>query len=180
MVLTSTHNLFFDQEYEKYQIFWSENVHFFGVKFSVYLNRRVFVMKNRVLLITWQRAWPVLHNTVHEEHKTESAAIFLLVTCSLLPNDPFNNYSFNQLQIFITKTHLFKYIENFSSKNLKFSDKKLWYFSYFCSKHRVWVLVVIIIEPFVVFHHSVCDYLCFTMMFHWLGTKPICGPNKCL
>ena len=25
----------------------------------------------------------------------------------------------------ITKTHLFKYIENFSSKNLKFSDKKL-------------------------------------------------------
>ena len=28
----------------------------------------------------------------------------------------------------ITKTHLFKYIENFSSKNLKISDKKLWYF----------------------------------------------------
>ena len=41
----------------------------------------------------------------------------------------------------ITKTRLFKYIENFSSKNLKFSDKKLWYFSYFCSKHRLWVLV---------------------------------------
>ena len=33
----------------------------------------------------------------------------------------------------ITKTRLFKYIENFTSKNLKFSDKKktkkLWYFS---------------------------------------------------
>ena len=35
----------------------------------------------------------------------------------------------------ITKTRLFKYIENFTSKNWKFSDKKNWYFSYFCSKH---------------------------------------------
>ena len=33
------------------------------------------------------------------------------------------------------------YIENFPSKNWKFSDNKLWYFSYFCSKHRLWVLV---------------------------------------
>ena len=41
----------------------------------------------------------------------------------------------------ITKTCLFKYTENFTSKNLKFSDKKIWYFSNFCSKHRLWVLV---------------------------------------
>ena len=41
----------------------------------------------------------------------------------------------------ITKTRLFKYIENFTSKNWKFSDKKLLYFSYFCSKHRLLVLV---------------------------------------
>ena len=40
-----------------------------------------------------------------------------------------------------TKTHLFKYIENFISKNWKVLDKKLWHFSYFCSKHRLWVLV---------------------------------------
>ena len=39
-----------------------------------------------------------------------------------------------------TKTCLFKYIENFTSKNRKFSDKKLLYFSYFCSKYRLWVL----------------------------------------
>ena len=32
----------------------------------------------------------------------------------------------------ITKTRLFKYIENFTSKNWKYSDKNLWYFSYFC------------------------------------------------
>ena len=43
-VLTSTYNLCFEQEYEKYQIFLSENFSFLVVKFSVYLNRRVFVM----------------------------------------------------------------------------------------------------------------------------------------
>ena len=26
-------------------------------------------------------------------------------------------------------------------KNGNFSDKKFWYFSYFCSKHRLWVLI---------------------------------------
>ena len=41
----------------------------------------------------------------------------------------------------ITKTSLFKYIEKFTIKKGKFSDKKIWYFSYFCSKHRLWVLV---------------------------------------
>ena len=41
----------------------------------------------------------------------------------------------------ITKTRLFKYIENFTSKNWKFTDKKFWHFSYFCSKHRMWVLI---------------------------------------
>ena len=41
----------------------------------------------------------------------------------------------------ITKTRLCKYIENFTAKTRKCSGKKLWYFSYFCSKHRLWVLV---------------------------------------
>ena len=31
--------------------------------------------------------------------------------------------------------------KNFTIKNWKFSDKNLKYFSYFCSKHRLWVLV---------------------------------------
>ena len=30
---------------------------------------------------------------------------------------------------------------NFTSKNWKFLDKNLWHFSYFCSKHRFWVLL---------------------------------------
>ena len=44
-VLTSTHNLCFELKYEKYQIFFlSENFQFLVVKFSVYLNRHVFLM----------------------------------------------------------------------------------------------------------------------------------------
>ena len=46
-VLTSTHNLCFEQKYEKYQNFSYENFLFFFlvVHFSVYLDRRVFVMR---------------------------------------------------------------------------------------------------------------------------------------
>ena len=43
-------------------------------------------------------------------------------------------------KVHITKTRLFKYIENFTTKKGKFSDKKK-YFWYFCSKQRLWVLV---------------------------------------
>ena len=48
----STHNQYFDQKYEKYQFFLSENFQFLEMKFSVYLNRRVFVMKSSTLLLT--------------------------------------------------------------------------------------------------------------------------------
>ena len=40
----STNNLCFEQKYEEYQTFFSENFHFFVIKFSVYLNRHVFIM----------------------------------------------------------------------------------------------------------------------------------------
>ena len=40
----STHNLCFEQKYEKYQSFLSQNFQFLEVKFSLYLNRPVFVM----------------------------------------------------------------------------------------------------------------------------------------
>ena len=43
-VLTSTHNLCFEQKHEKYQNFLSENFPFVVEKISIYLNRRVFVM----------------------------------------------------------------------------------------------------------------------------------------
>ena len=40
----STYNLCFEQKYKKYQIFLSENFPSLVVKFSIYLNRRVFIM----------------------------------------------------------------------------------------------------------------------------------------
>ena len=40
----STHNLCFEQKYEKYLSFLAENFQFLVVKFSIHLNRRVFVM----------------------------------------------------------------------------------------------------------------------------------------
>ena len=49
-VLTSTHNICFEQKYEKFQNFYLKTfsffffVFFFVVKFSINLNRRVFVM----------------------------------------------------------------------------------------------------------------------------------------
>ena len=43
-VLMSTHNLCFEQKYERYQSFLFQNFQFLEVKFSIYLNRRVFVM----------------------------------------------------------------------------------------------------------------------------------------
>ena len=43
-VLTSTYNPCFEQKYENYQSFSSENFPFMEVKFSIYLNRRVFLM----------------------------------------------------------------------------------------------------------------------------------------
>ena len=43
----STHNLCFEQKYENYQFFSSENFHFLVVKISVYLNRHVFVMAEK-------------------------------------------------------------------------------------------------------------------------------------
>ena len=42
-VLTNSHNLCFKQKYEKYLSILSENFQFLEVKFSMYLNRGVFV-----------------------------------------------------------------------------------------------------------------------------------------
>ena len=45
-VLTSTHDLCFEQKYENIRIFLSENFHFLMVRFSVYLNRHIFVIRS--------------------------------------------------------------------------------------------------------------------------------------
>ena len=43
-VLTSIHNLCFEKKHEQYQSFLSENFPILVVKFSIYLNKHVFVM----------------------------------------------------------------------------------------------------------------------------------------
>ena len=48
--LTCTHNLCFEQKYEKYHNFLSENNRFLDVKFCIYLNRRVFVMEHSIFI----------------------------------------------------------------------------------------------------------------------------------
>ena len=148
-VLMSTHNLCFEQNYEKYQSFLSENFQFLEVNFSLYLNRRVFVMIALYIQTFW---WKILFLTqIH----------FIKCLVPYLPKIP-DTLSHTILVLkfkhvcFITylwvlkllsctpdirKTRLYKYIENFTSKNWKFSDKNLWYFSYFCSKHKLWVPV---------------------------------------
>ena len=45
----STHNLYFEQKYEIYLNFLSENFHFLVVKFSVYLNRHDFVIYKHLM-----------------------------------------------------------------------------------------------------------------------------------
>ena len=49
-VLTSTHNLCFDQMYEKYPNFYLKIFIFWWLKCSVYLNRQVFVMPSLGIL----------------------------------------------------------------------------------------------------------------------------------
>ena len=46
-------NLCFEQKYEKYQYFLSENFQFLVVKFSIYLDRRVFVMEENTGIYVW-------------------------------------------------------------------------------------------------------------------------------
>ena len=55
----STHNLCFEQKYEKYQNFLSEKFHFLVAKLSVYLYRHVFVMTfmGSVQNISWAQIW---------------------------------------------------------------------------------------------------------------------------
>ena len=62
MVLTSTRNLCFEQKYEKYQSFLSENFQFWEVKFSIYLNRHVFVMDRFSSLFNWVNIYDNTNN----------------------------------------------------------------------------------------------------------------------
>ena len=55
------------------------------------------------------------------------------------------------------RKHVYANMQKISPpKNRKISDKKLWYFSYFCSKHRLWVLVRTASEAVLTSTHNLC------------------------
>ena len=70
----STHNLCFEQKYEKYQSFLPEKFRFLAVKFTIYLNRRVFVMK--IYIMIWIH---FLAEAVRSPFSRTSKLKFLLV-----------------------------------------------------------------------------------------------------
>ena len=61
----STHNLCFEQKYEEYKNFLSENFHFLEVKFSIYLNRHngSSGLLLSIVLITYLNYLPFVVNT---------------------------------------------------------------------------------------------------------------------
>ena len=66
----STHILCFEQKYEKYPTFLSENFYFLMVRFSVYLNRLVFVMKCFLSFILFQKLSAIPPSAFYgQEHK---------------------------------------------------------------------------------------------------------------
>ena len=60
-VLRSTHNLCFEQKYEKYQRFLSENFQLLKVKFSVSLNRGDCVMTSYLAVWNIHQGFPPTH-----------------------------------------------------------------------------------------------------------------------
>ena len=54
------------------------------------------------------------------------------------------------------KTRLYNNFEYSTTKKWKFSDKKFWYLSYFCTKHRLWVLVRTDDEAVLTSTHNPC------------------------
>ena len=78
-------NLYFDQKYEKYQNVLSKNFHFLVVKFSAYLNRRVFVMTNVDSFVKWQKIYKVYRVllTLKMPRKTTSENVDIII-CRLL------------------------------------------------------------------------------------------------
>ena len=132
--------------------FLSKNFHFLVVKFSLYLNRLVFVMQSNHLKYTilsiitvnlselyiWTNSDIKEGKNTLETDKQIGTWSYIRIEpnlCSVYINSPWPLATIHDenmpLQIYW----------KFTTKKWKFSDKKFWYFSCFCSKHRLWVLV---------------------------------------
>ena len=105
----------------------------FGEEFSIYLNRRVFVMclDSQGVKASSGGQRRLIGLRIHRQ-----LGNFAGCTCQIVHSHVITQY--------ITKIRLFKYIENLTSKNWKFSDKKkqqtLIYFIFMLNTW-LWVLV---------------------------------------
>ena len=101
--------------------------------------------QTRDLLITSQRHIWLIHQGQPLKHHTIFTLNvwipWLLTILTLKLQQDHMTTVLSTSSFSIMKTCLFKYIENFTIKKGKFSDKKFWNLSYFCTKHRLWVLV---------------------------------------
>ena len=79
----STHNLCSEQKFEKYQNFLSENFPFLVVKFSIYLNRPVFVMLN---LHTYLKCFPNQFSCICYAPNFENVGFALFVFSFIIPS----------------------------------------------------------------------------------------------
>ena len=131
-VLTITHNLWFEQEYEKYQIFLYENFLFLVVKISLFLNRRAFVFFFFFFFFFFYNGDKNLHFSYIWKRETMN-----LLTC--VPTKE-SNQAGNSHSMTLRKQAYSNILKFLPPRNEKFQIKIL-IFSYFCSKHRSWVLV---------------------------------------
>ena len=115
-VLTSTHNLCFVQKYDKYLIFFCylKLFLFWCYKFQNFLIGLFSSFYHCDYLIWGRESWSECFSCIGLRVLVCVSFLFLLVSgigC---------NFWFRH---FITTTRLFKYIENFTTKYWKFSDK---------------------------------------------------------
>ena len=72
----------------------------------------------------WSRVHCLLYSSsrFRTEQKLIDLSIILLIVIQTYSK--INNMKYGNMHVYITKTRVFKYIENFITKNWKFSDKK--------------------------------------------------------
>ena len=133
-VFNTSENICFGYFIESYlwqQIYFNGNV--FGNKCCRCNEVSLFLSSSATLRSRWrQEQWNFI-TTMH--------TVIYSYTCTRNIELKHRGRSLKDGHVCITKTRLFKYIENFTSKNWKFSDKKTLTFFIFLLKTRLWVLV---------------------------------------
>ena len=79
-----THNLCFEQKYENYQSFLSENFQFLEVKFSKHLNRHVFVMNKKIINTFQTKKKEALSGAMDYRTSFNETGSCLLIGCLLI------------------------------------------------------------------------------------------------